>query len=184
MEIRVYRSNAALPEHLRGQILAVVRIGFSDGAGDYVGPAALPEEWHPTHVVGVEGDVILSYAAVVWRAIAHAGEVFKTYGLSSVYTFPHYRRAGLGGRVVRRATAEIEQAGDGDIALLFTYDALEPFYRRCGWQVMPGMRCLIGERARPVVHDALAMMLFLSAKGRRHRSAFERTPVYVGSDPW
>jgi hypothetical protein len=34
------------------------------------------------------------------------------------------------------------------------------------------------------VHDAVAMMLFLSAKGRRHRAAFERTPVYVGSDPW
>jgi len=128
--------------------------------------------------------VILGYAGVVWREIEHAGEVFKAYGLSSVYTFPHYRRAGLGCRVVRRATAEIEQAGDGDIALLFTYDALEPFYRRCGWQVMPGMRCLIGQRARPVVHDSVAMMLFLSAKGCQHRSAFEHARVYVGYDPW
>ena len=133
MSIKIYRSNAALPEQLRGQILALIRIEFHDCAGDYLGPEALPEEWHPTHVVAVEGDVILSYAGVVWREIEHAGEVFKTYGLSSVYTFPHYRRAGLGGSIVRRATAEIEQAGDGDIALLFTYQALEPFYRRCGW---------------------------------------------------
>jgi GNAT superfamily N-acetyltransferase len=184
MDIQVYRCNAELPDHLRGQILSLIRIEWQDAAGDYLGPGALPEEWHPAHVVGVEGDVILSYAGVVWREIEHAGEVFKTYGLSSVYTFPHYRRAGLGGRVVRRATAEIEQAGDGDIALLFTYEALEPFYRRCGWQVMPEMRCLIGSRESPVVHDALAMMLFLSTKGWQHRSAFERTPVYVGDDPW
>jgi GNAT superfamily N-acetyltransferase len=184
MKVNVYRSNAALPEHLRGQILALVRIGFHDSAGDYLGPGALPDEWHPTHVVAVEGEVVLSYAGVVWREIQHAGQVFKTYGLSSVYTFPHYRRAGPGSRILARATAEIEQAGDGDIALLFTYDALEPFYRRCGWQVMPGMRCLIGERASPVVHDAVAMMLFLSAKGCQHRAAFKHARVYVGDDPW
>jgi GNAT superfamily N-acetyltransferase len=184
MEIRVYRSNAALPEHLRGQILALIRIGFHDIAGDYRGPGALPDEWRPAHVVGVEGDVILSYAGVGWHKIRHAGEVFKTYGLSSVYTFPHYRGRGLGSRVVRRATAEIEQAGDGDVALLFTYEALVPFYQRCGWLAMTGMSCLIGDPAQPKTHDDLSMMLFLSAKGRRRRAAFERTPVYIGEFPW
>ena len=184
MEIAVYRSNAVLPEHLRGQILALIRIEFHEEAGNYRGPAALPDEWHPMHVVGVEGDVILSYAGVVRREIRHAGEAFRTYGLSSVYTFPHYRGRGLGSRIVRQATGEIEQAGDGDLALLFTYEALLPFYRRCGWQPMAGMRTLIGDPAAPVAHEACAMMLFLSARGLRRRAAFEHTSVYVGEFPW
>ena len=184
MEIQLYPSNAALPEHLRGQILALIRIEFHDTAGDYRGPEALPEEWHPMHVVGVEGDVILSYAGVVRQEIRHAGEAFKTYGLSSVYTFPHYRGAGLGSRVVRRATDEIEQAGDGDVALLFTSPQRAPFYERCGWVAMPGMRCLTGDPAQPVMHEDFAMMRFLSESGRRQCAAFERAPVYVGRYTW
>jgi hypothetical protein len=34
------------------------------------------------------------------------------------------------------------------------------------------------------VHDTVAMMLFLSAKGRLHQSAFADARVYVGVDPW
>ena len=184
MEILVYPSNAALPEHLRGQILALIRIAFHDTAGDYRGPEALPEEWHPQHVVGVEGDVILSYAGVVRQEIRHAGEVFRTYGLSSVYTFPHYRGAGLGTRVVRRATDEIERAGDGDVALLFTMPERVAFYERCGWVTMPGMSCLTGDPTEPVAHSDLPLMLFLSAKGRRQRAAFEHAAVYIGEYPW
>jgi aminoglycoside 2'-N-acetyltransferase I len=184
MEIKVFRCNAALPEHLRGQILALIRIAFHDTAGDYAGPGALPEEWRPLHVVGCEGEVILSYAGVVRREIELQGEVFATYGLSSVYTFPHYRRRGLGSRIVARATAEIDRAGDGDVALLFTYEAVVPFYERCGWQAMREMRCLAGERGRPVLHEALAMMRFLSERGRRRRSAFSRGSVHIGGDSW
>jgi nodulation protein A len=184
MDIRVYRSNAELPDHLRGQILSLIRIEWQDDAGDYLGPEALPEAWHPSHVVGTRGDAILSYAGVVWRDIEHAGEVFKTYGLSSVFTFPAVRRRGLGGRIVQRATSWIRQAGDGDIAVLFTAPGIEPFYERCGWRAMPATQFLIGDRAAPQVHDTVAMMLFLSAKGRLHQSAFADARVYVGVDPW
>jgi GNAT superfamily N-acetyltransferase len=184
MKIEIYRSNAELPDHLRGQILSLIRIHWHAIVEDYAGPQALPEEWQPSHVVGTKGDVILSYAGVVRRQIEHRGEILKTYGLSSVYTFPFYRRAGLGSRIVRRATSEIERAGDGDLGLLFTMPALEPFYRRAGWQAMPGMTCLIGDRSKPVTHDAFSMMMFLSPKGRRHRPAFEHGRVYIGEHPW
>lgn len=184
MDIRVFFSNAELPDHLRGQILSLIRIQWHEVAGGYLGPHALPEEWRPAHVVGIEGDALLSYAGIVRREIEHAGEVFRTYGLSSVYTFPALRGRRLGSAIVARATAEIEQAGDGDIALLFTMAGLEPFYRRAGWQAMPGMTCLIGVRSRPTVHDAFPMMLFLSAKGERHRPAFARSRVYVGEQAW
>lgn len=184
MDVRVFRTNAELPDHLRGQILSLIRIQWHEVAGDYLGPHALPEEWCPSHVVGTQGDAILSYAGIVRREIEHAGEVFRTYGLSSVYTFPAVRGRGLGSAVVARATAEIERAGDGDIGLLFTMPELEGFYRRAGWRAMPTMTCLIGDRARPTTHDAFPMMLFLSANGERHRPAFARGRIYVGAHPW
>jgi aminoglycoside 2'-N-acetyltransferase I len=184
MDVRVFRSNDALPEHLHGQILALIRIEWAEEAGDYLGPEALPEKWHPCHVVGTEGDAIVSYVGVVWRDIEHAGQTFRTYGLSSMFTFPAARRRGLGSRIVERATEEIRRAGDADIALLFTSSGLERFYGRSGWQAMPKMEVLIGEWASPRVHDALSMMLFPSAEGERHRAAFENGRVYVGEEPW
>jgi GNAT superfamily N-acetyltransferase len=184
MEIRVFPSSADLPDHLRWQIISIIRMEWYGIAGDYTGPQALPDPWHPSHVVGTQGDAIISYAGVVWRDIEHAGQVFRTYGLSSVFTFPALRRRGFGGRVVRCATSRIRQAGDCDIAVLFTADGMEPFYERSGWQAMPSTEFLIGDRASPARHDAVAMMLFMSAKGKSHRPAFQDARVYFGEDPW
>ena len=58
MEIRVFPSNADLPDHLRWQIISVIRMQWYQTAGDYKGPSALPEEWHPCHMVGTEGDAV------------------------------------------------------------------------------------------------------------------------------
>ena len=184
MEIRVFPSNADLPDHLRWQIISIIRMEWHETAGDYTGPQALPDAWHPSHVAGTEGDALVSYAGVVWRDIEHAGQGFRTYGLSSVFTFPALRRRGFGGRIVQCATSRIRHAGDGDIAVLFTMDGMEPFYEQSGWQAMPSTEFLIGDRASPELHDAVAMMLFVSAKGNHHRSAFEHARVYFGEDPW
>jgi predicted N-acetyltransferase YhbS len=135
-------------------------------------------------VVGVEGDAIVSYAGVVRRDVEHAGQVFRTYGLSSVFTFPALRRRGFGSRVVQCATERIRQAGDADIAVLFTTPGMEPFYERHGWQAMPSTEFMIGDPASPRLHDAVAMMLFVSAKGNDHRPAFEHAGIYCGEDSW
>jgi aminoglycoside 2'-N-acetyltransferase I len=184
MEIRVFATNPDLPDHLRWQIISVVRMEWHATAGDYTGPSALPEEWHPAHVVGTEGDAIVSYAGVVWRDIQHAGRTFRTYGLSSVFTFPALRRRGFGTEVVRCATARIRQAGDADFALLFTRPGMEAFYQRGGWQAMPSTEFLVGSRTAPTRHGDVPMMLFVSAKGQRHRSLFDHASVYFGEDPW
>jgi hypothetical protein len=128
MEIRVFPSNADLPDHLRWQIISIIRMEWHETAGDYTGPQALPGAWHPSHVAGTEGDALVSYAGVVWRDIEHAGQIFRTYGLSSVFTFPALRRRGFAGRIVQCATSRIRHAADGDIAVLFTMDGMEPFY--------------------------------------------------------
>ena len=183
MEIQVFPSNADLPDHLRWQIISIIRMEWHETAGDYTGPQALPDAWHPSHVVGTEGDALVSYAGVVWRGIEHAGQGFRTYGLSSVFTFPALRRCGFGGRLVQCAS-RIRQARNADIAALFTTNGMEPFYERRGWLAMPSTEFLIGDRASPELHDAVAMMLFVSAKGNYHRSAFEHARVYFGEDSW
>jgi GNAT superfamily N-acetyltransferase len=184
MEIRVFPKNAELPDQLRWQIITIIRMQWHETAGDYTGPQTLPDAWHPSHVVGAAGDAIVSYAGVVWRDIEHAGEIFRTYGLSSVFTFPALRRRGFGSSVVEAATARIRQAEDSDIAVLFTIPSMEPFYERHGWRAMPATQFLIGDRASPRLHDDVAMMLFVSAKGNRHRAAFEHARVYFGEDAW
>jgi GNAT superfamily N-acetyltransferase len=144
MGIRVFPTNADLPVHLRWQIISIICMQCYAIAGDYRGPAALPDEWHPCHVVGTEGDAIVSYAGVVWRDIEHAGQAFRAYGLSSVFTFPALRRCGFGTEVVRFATARIREAADADVALLFARPGLQTLYERNGWQALPSTAFLVG----------------------------------------
>jgi predicted acetyltransferase len=106
------------------------------------------------------------------------------YGLSSVFTFPALRRRGYGTEVVRCATSRIREAGDADLAVLFTTPGTVPFYQRSGWEPMPSTEFLIGDRTAPTRHRDLAMMLFVSAKGQRHGPAFEHASVYFGADAW
>jgi GNAT superfamily N-acetyltransferase len=136
MEIQVFPTNADLPDHLRWQIISIIRMQWHQTAGDYRGPSALPDEWQPCHVVGAEGDALVSYAGVVRRDIEHAGQALRAYGLSTVFTFPALRRHGFGTEVVRFATARIRQAADADIAVLFTTPGTVPFYERNGWQAV------------------------------------------------
>jgi hypothetical protein len=133
-------------------------------------------------VVGADGDAIAGYAGVVRRDIEHAGEVFRTYGLSSMFTFPDLRRRGFGSSVVEAATARSRHADDGDIAVLSTMAGMEPSHERHGWQATSATQFLIGDRASPRLHDDAAMMLFVSAKANRHRAAFEHARVHFGEE--
>jgi hypothetical protein len=166
-----------------------------DSHGDEAGEPIEP--YHPYAVVmlidqgfetmeGSSGDDWVSGAQSMRANLrgAHQAGVMAAHLRRLGHSSRVYRGRGLGSELVRRATGEIEQAGDGDVALLFTYEALAPFYGRCGWQAMPGMRCLVGDPGAPEAYEDFAMMLFLSAKGQRHRAAFERMPVYIGAFPW
>ena len=184
LDSHLFASNAALPEHFAWQILSFVRMQWYDPIAEFADTNFIPDDWHPTHVVLAQGQTVISYAGVMSRRIEHAGETYQTYGLSSVFTFPAFRGREFGRRVVNTATAHIDAAGDGDIALLFTWSDRERFYQRCGWETMPTTKILIGDQARPRVHDFLPMMRFLSAKGKAGKSAFDNAPLYVGETQW
>ena len=108
--------------------------------------------------------------------------------VSSVFTYPQFRREGYGRRVVDAATRLLEGSG-ADVGMLWCARELEGFYGRSGWAAGGASPTLVGERDRPVPEDhgghaVLRMMLYVSEKGRAARAAFEREPVYVGPHTW
>jgi GNAT superfamily N-acetyltransferase len=133
------------------------------------------------HFVITDGDALVSHALAHVRTVEHAGERYVTGALSSVFTYPAYRKLGHGARVVAAATEHIRASG-ADLAMLFTGAPRRDFYARLGWEPIDGAQILSGDP--PQREEGLTMMLFLSDKGRRARGIFEREPVHVGPYTW
>ena len=184
VERRVYRSEE-LPADLRCQILSFLRIWWPEG---FVGEKRLrnwisPEDEHPVHIVLVEAGILISHAEVKWKHLDHACEWYKVYGLSGVFTYPAFRRQGYGTEAVKAGTKYIDEQ-DGDVGMVHCDPELSGFYERCGWIPMKGSTILEGDPKKPVISDHLLMMRFLSEKGKRGRTAFEREPMYFGETVW
>jgi GNAT superfamily N-acetyltransferase len=184
VELRFY-SSENLPPDLKWQILSFLRVTWPDG---FVGENRLrdwisPPEDHPSHAVLVENGLLISHTEVVWRYLDHAGETYKAYGLSGVFTYPSLRRQGYGRQVVDAGT-EIIRASDADIGIFHCAPNLGAFYAASGWIPMAGVTSWVGPKSVPVVSDELMMMLFLSDRGQRGRPAFEREPLYFGEYTW
>lgn len=181
-ELNIYRSGADVPRPLYYQAQAFSRIVFGD-IEDYDIDLELHEPG--MHVVVSEGNLLISWATIVWRDIHHAGQSYTCFGLSGVLTFPAFRNRGYGGQVVKTATDLIRADARADIALLWTARHNANFYARFGWQVMPAMTTLIGSPDAPEVYDdELTMMLFVSEKGQSGMTDFEQGRVYIGEEEW
>lgn len=178
-------SDDDLPSDLKCQILSFIRIEWSDGFSgqnqwrDWI----TKKEQHPVHTVLVENNILISYTGIVWKYLDHAGETFKTFGLSGVFTYPAFRGQGYGSRIVRSATEYIWR-GDGDIAILFCGQRRRNFYSRQGWVAIDNATTLVGSQDNPKIESSLRMMLFISEKGKRAQSEFENQPLYFGEDSW
>ena len=136
------------------------------------------------HFVLTNGDALVSHALAHVRTVEHAGVRYATAGLSSVFTYPAYRKLGHGARVVAAATQHLRGSG-ADIAMLFTGPPRRGFYERLGWEPIDGAQILFGKPGDPPQREeGLTMMLFLSEKGCRDRSVFEQQPVHVGPYTW
>jgi len=137
-----------------------------------------PVEHDPAHFAIVEGDALLSYAAVMHFRLRHAEEDFENCALGNVLTFPPYRRKGFARQVVDAATAYINQSS-ADVATLFCIAANEPFYASSGWTALPGVKTLVGSDGAERQSDLSRMMLFVSAKGQAAQERFTTQPLRV-----
>jgi GNAT superfamily N-acetyltransferase len=178
-------SDEEVPAGIKCQVLSFHRLQWWE---DYTGENRLrdwiqPPELHPAHVAIVEDGVLISYAAVVWKLLEHAGAVYTTFGLSGVLTYPAFRGQGYGRRVVEAAT-EVIRASDADIGLFTCEPSLSHFYAASGWIPMERAVLQCGPRSAPLTTTQRAMMGFFSEKGRHGRPSFESLPIYFGHNLW
>jgi GNAT superfamily N-acetyltransferase len=182
-QLHVYAS-PDLPPAIKCQILSFIRIEWSwifQGANqfwDYTQKGT-----HPVNLVITEHEWLISHAEVNWRILDQAGQSYKVYGVSAVFTFPGFRRQGYGRQIVKAATDYI-LASDADLAILFCSPELRPFYSHNGWTAIPGTQVLYGDPEKPMVEEEdHILILFVSGKGQQARAAFGG-PVYVGRHTW
>jgi len=174
-----------LPPHLKCQILSFLRMMWPMG---FMGKNRLRdwisrEEDHSISMMLVEEDILISHTQVVWKLLDHAGETYKVYGLSGVFTYPAFRGQGYGRQIVDKGTTYID-ATDADIAMFHCDKSLKLFYENSGWIPMETAVTYVGPQDDPVISKELLMMRFLSPHGETARPAFETIPFYFGEDTW
>jgi predicted N-acetyltransferase YhbS len=180
-ELRAYRK-PDVPREIAIQIASYVRVqwpGLIAPGKPLWEATSYPAEC--LHFVLTDGDVLISHAAVSSRRLAHGGETFNVYGLSSVFCYPTHRGSGFGEQVVAAATAHIRHASDADLALLFCGARAQSLYTRCGWELVPGMQIRYGDDNREF-NDGRVMTLFVSSRARAHD--FSAEPFHVGPNTW
>ncbi len=173
-------SGETLPEHYEWQIRDFVRIHWYDAFVHNVNETLHPPFWHPTYFIVAEQHALMSSAAAVWIMLEIAGQAYKTYGLSSVMTYPAFRKKGYGNQVVRASTDYIRQQTDADIALLWTSPSLEAFYNQSGWQHSDSIIVTCGDPKNPEPTD-FPMMMFLSERASKLRDI---KTFYFGEYTW
>ena len=183
VQLKTY-TNDTLPEAYAHQICDFVRMLWYDNYKNGTSLPVSPDELQPVYHVMVEGRALYSSATVVRRRINHAGVDYMCYGLSSVLTYPYFRKRGYGRRVVDSATELIKAAPDADIAWLQTGPDLEAFYGPFGWTYLPELQLLSGDPDQPEPRETFSMMLFVSPKGQQARPIVEKARLYLGPYLW
>jgi GNAT superfamily N-acetyltransferase len=174
---------AELPKKYYYQVLTFLRAQWPEGfVGENRSRSWITRSaFHPRSFLLVEDHLVISHAQVVWKDLEHAGQVYKTYGITGVFTFPSFRGQGYGSQIIHAATAHIAHS-DADIGMFHCDPGLAGFYSLCGWIPMYGALTWIGARDNIVTSDELMMMQFISAKGQRGRETFHREPVFFDED--
>lgn len=182
VEQQVYTSHD-IPPDLKCQALSFLRMEWPEGfVGDnWLRDWITKEADHPLHFVLIEERLLISHLNVIWKYLEHAGETYKTYGLTGVFTYPSFRGQGYGSRLVAAASEYIRKS-DADIGMFHCRPKLRSFYSGAGWVPVDAPPTLIGAREDPEQDDGVMMMQFLSEKGKRGQYAFETIPVYFDSD--
>ena len=173
-----------VPENLKCQILSFVRIEWPElFSGEHrLRDWTSKPELHPITLLLEEEGVLVSRLEVVWDVLHHAGEEYKTYGLSGVFTYPAFRKQGYGLQLVQSAKDYIERRRDADIVLF--HSTLKGFYEKVGFERMENLVTLVGSSQNPEKSDETGFMLFLSEKGKRGRNSFEKGHIYIGETIW
>jgi GNAT superfamily N-acetyltransferase len=173
-----------LPTDYEWQIRDFVRIHWYDAFQHDVNETLHTPFWHPRYFVIANQRALFSAATAVWKPVEINGTAYKTYGLSSVLTYPAFRGKGYGLQVVEAATDYIKQQADADMAILWTGENLLGFYGRFGWERPENLWVMHGPQNDPQLSYGEPMMLFLSERARQMRPSLIGGTFYFGEYTW
>jgi predicted acetyltransferase len=183
-ELRIY------PRHQVPRDLAILIRSYARIQGPYVQAQNkqiwdfTPRESNPLHFILFDNEVLISHASVKHRPVEFQDQTLNVYGLSTVFTYPAYRKTGHASTVVRAATQHIQNS-DADLAMLFCGHPLRSFYSSHGWTPMDTAQVYFGDPQTPTLKDDnLIMMLFVSDNGHRAAQALKTQSIYVGPTTW
>jgi GNAT superfamily N-acetyltransferase len=173
-----------LPAKYQCQILSFMRAQWPE---DFQGKNRLRKwikrpEMHPVHFILEEEDILISHVAVVWKPLLHAGQEYKAYGFTEVFTYPAWRRQGYGLQLIRVAREYIEQQADAD--LIIFHSTVRGFYEQIGFESMDEMVTLVGDPSHPRKSTDIGFMCFVSEKGKQGREQFAKGTLYFGDETW
>lgn len=174
-----------LPRDIASQIRSFVRMQWPTLWADQTDLWNFTPQPRPSrHFVLLDGELLLSHAAVNDRDLNYHDQTWRVYGLSTVFTYPDRRGSGFGSQVVATASEYIRQS-DGDLAMLFADARWEKFYTTHGWHAVPTARILFGDSQSPSIkNDNLTMMMMLSHRARQLQHQLEHQPIHVGETTW
>jgi GNAT superfamily N-acetyltransferase len=141
-----------------------------------------PPDMHPVAFLLEEQGILISFLEVVWKILPHAGEEYKAYGLTGVFTYPIFRKQGYGMQLVLSAKDYIQRQGDADIVIF--HSTVKGFYEQAGFERVDDLVTFIGDSQNPKSSGETGFMLFLTEKGQRGRSSFEQGPLFFGDYTW
>jgi aminoglycoside 2'-N-acetyltransferase I len=133
----------------------------------------------------LDGDKALATLDILSKDIEHRGNRYRASGLSAVVTDQAYRAQGHGRRLVRAARRTMAELGR-DLGIFTCDTELAGFYRRAGWQLLPGTVLVGGTPEQPFPSDQfdkVTLGSLFTEHAREHAEDFghARIELYPGS---
>lgn len=175
----VESADDALSAELRWQVLSFLRIVWPEGfTGDLrYRDWITRSEYRPYHLLYVAGALVVSHLEIVDHEVECDGVAYQAQALTSVLTFPSFRREGWAGRLARTACRRIE-GGEADLGLVCCSPEHVGFYAGAsGWVPVPGAQVVVGDGKNACPTGQSVLAISLTEKGRRGLDAIGRSPL-------
>lgn len=124
-------------------------------------------------------EVVLASLAILSKEITHDGQRYAASGLSTVVTDQAQRARGHGHRLVSAARERIAASGT-DLGIFTCDRALAGFYRRAGWQILPGTVLIGGTPDDPFPSDRFDKVVvaeLFTEHAREHAASFDQAHI-------
>ena len=182
-QIQIFHKPSEVPPLINQQIVDFLRVQWPDGFQDKnrLRNWSSKEKNHPVIFTLIEENILISHVAVVWKYIEHAGETYKVYALSGMFTYPQFRKQKYGMKLLQ-AAKEYMLSQDGD--MIMVHSKLQGFYEKAGFEPMPHIVTLVGDPQKPETSEEKVFMLCITEKGKKGKASFAEKPFYFGESMW